>query len=151
MVVVLSDLWLYVLDTQVKRGVELSTDHHLFVSWIRWWGRLLDRPCKAKQVVRVNWNIRKPLSIRSSIHTSRIIFFHLSKEVGDMESEWTMFRTSIADTTSKSCGLNVVCACHGSNRRIQWWTPAVREANKLKKEAFQAWLSRGSPEVRHSH
>ncbi len=42
-VVVSSDLWLYVLDTEVKRAAELSTDHHLVV---RWWGRLPDRPEK---------------------------------------------------------------------------------------------------------
>ncbi|KAI3362737.1 hypothetical protein L3Q82_001804 [Scortum barcoo] len=35
-VVVSSDLRPYVLDTRVKRGAELSTDHHLVVSWIRW-------------------------------------------------------------------------------------------------------------------
>ncbi|KAI3362094.1 hypothetical protein L3Q82_012420 [Scortum barcoo] len=33
-VVVSSDLRPYVLDTQVKRGAELSTDHHLVVIWI---------------------------------------------------------------------------------------------------------------------
>ncbi|KAI3373867.1 hypothetical protein L3Q82_021980, partial [Scortum barcoo] len=33
--VVSSDLRPYVLDTQVKRGAELSTDHHLVVSWIQ--------------------------------------------------------------------------------------------------------------------
>ena len=54
-VVVSSDLRLYVLDNQVKRGAELSTDHHLVVSWIRWQGRLPDRPGKPKRVVRVNW------------------------------------------------------------------------------------------------
>ncbi|KAI3362683.1 hypothetical protein L3Q82_001750 [Scortum barcoo] len=32
-VVVSSDLRPYVLDTRVKRGAELSTDHHLVVSW----------------------------------------------------------------------------------------------------------------------
>ncbi|KAI3366524.1 hypothetical protein L3Q82_000655 [Scortum barcoo] len=35
-VVVSSDLRPYVLDTRVKRGAELSTDHHLVVSWIHW-------------------------------------------------------------------------------------------------------------------
>uniref|UniRef100_A0A3P8UHC6 C-type lectin domain-containing protein n=1 Tax=Amphiprion percula TaxID=161767 RepID=A0A3P8UHC6_AMPPE len=34
-IVVSSDLRPNVLDTQVKRGAELSTDHHLVVSWIR--------------------------------------------------------------------------------------------------------------------
>ncbi len=53
-VVVSSDLQPYVLDTRVKKGAELSTDHHLVVSWIRWRGRLPDRPGKPKRVVRVN-------------------------------------------------------------------------------------------------
>lgn len=30
------DLQVYVLDTWVKKGVELLTDHILAVSWIRW-------------------------------------------------------------------------------------------------------------------
>ena len=37
-VVVSSGLRPYVLDTRVKRGAELSTDHHLVVSWIHWQG-----------------------------------------------------------------------------------------------------------------
>ena len=49
-VVVSSELRPYILDSRVKRGAELSTDHHLVVSWISWWGRLPDRPGKPKQV-----------------------------------------------------------------------------------------------------
>ncbi|KAI3372564.1 hypothetical protein L3Q82_023043 [Scortum barcoo] len=48
-VVVSSDLRPYVLDTRVKRGAELSTDHHLVVSWIRWQRRKLDRPGRPKR------------------------------------------------------------------------------------------------------
>ena len=47
-VVVSPDLRPYVLDTQVKREAELSTDHHLVVSWICWQGRKLDRPGRPK-------------------------------------------------------------------------------------------------------
>ncbi|KAI3369449.1 hypothetical protein L3Q82_007667 [Scortum barcoo] len=50
-VVVSSDLRPYVLDTRVKRGAELSTDHHLVVSWIRWQRRKLDRPGRPKHDV----------------------------------------------------------------------------------------------------
>jgi len=42
----------------------------------------------------------------------------------------------------KELWLKVVCACRGWNQRTRWWMPAVREAVKLKKEAFQALLSR---------
>ena len=45
-VIVSADLRPSVLDTRVKRGAELSTDHHLVVSWIRWRGKPLDRPGK---------------------------------------------------------------------------------------------------------
>jgi len=39
----------------VKRGAELSTDHHLVVNWIRWKGSRLERPGKPKYGVQVNW------------------------------------------------------------------------------------------------
>ncbi|KAI3366230.1 hypothetical protein L3Q82_010039, partial [Scortum barcoo] len=54
-VVISSDLRPYVLDTRVKRGAELSTDHHLVVSWIHWQRRKLDRPGRPKRIVRVCW------------------------------------------------------------------------------------------------
>ncbi|TWW65506.1 R2DM Retrovirus-related Pol polyprotein from type II retrotransposable element [Takifugu flavidus] len=70
-VVVSSDLRPHVLDTRVKRGAELSTDHHLVV----------------------------------------------------------------------------VGACRGGNARTRWWTPAVRDAVKLKKESYRALLACGTPEA----
>ena len=54
-VIISSDLWPCVLDTWVKRGAKLSTDHHLVVSWFQWQGKSLDRPGKPKRVVRVSW------------------------------------------------------------------------------------------------
>jgi len=141
-VIVSADLWLHDLDTRVKRGAELSTDHHLVVSWIRWWGRLLDRPGKPKRVVRVNW---EPL-VETPVH--EVFNSHLRKniscipgEVGDMEPEWAMFRASIVDAAARSCGQKAVGACRGGNLRTHWWIPAVKEAVRLKKEAFQAWLA----------
>ena len=43
-VIVSSDLQLCVLDLRLKRWAELTTDHHLVVSWILWQGTKLDRP-----------------------------------------------------------------------------------------------------------
>ncbi|KAK9532994.1 hypothetical protein VZT92_010351 [Zoarces viviparus] len=64
-----------------------------------------------------------------------------------MESEWTMFKASIVDAAARSCGRKVIGACRGGNPRTRWWTPEVREAVKLKKETFKAWLAQGSPEA----
>ncbi|KAK3571548.1 hypothetical protein QTP86_013171 [Hemibagrus guttatus] len=55
LVIVSSDLWPHVLDTRVKSGAELSTDHHLLVSWIRLRRRMPDRLGRPKRIVRVCW------------------------------------------------------------------------------------------------
>ena len=61
-VVISSDLQPCV--TRVMREVELSTDHHLVVSWIRWQGRRLDRSGRLKCIVRVCWERLAEPSVR---------------------------------------------------------------------------------------
>ncbi|GAA6085164.1 receptor-type tyrosine-protein phosphatase F-like, partial [Tachysurus ichikawai] len=147
-VVVSSDLRPYVLDTRVKRGAELSTDHHLVVSWIRWRGRKLDRLGRPKRTVRVCWERLTESPVREIFNSHlRQSFNQIPREVGDIESEWTMFSTSIVDAAARSCGRKVSGACRGGNPRTRWWTPEVRDAVKLKKESYRAWLARGTPEA----
>ena len=59
----------------------------------------------------------------------------------------TMFSTSIVDAAVRSCGRKVSGACHGGNPRIRWRTPEARDAVKLKKESYRAWLAQGNPEA----
>ncbi|XP_033991643.1 solute carrier family 22 member 7-like [Trematomus bernacchii] len=106
-VIVSSDLRLYVLDTRVKRGAELSTDHHLVVSWVEWRGKPLDRPGKPKRVVRVNWERLEEAQVQEAFNS------HLRRSFSGIPVE----------------------------------TPVVREAIRLKKEAFRDLLSRGTPEA----
>ena len=68
-------------------------------------------------------------------------------EVGDIEPEWAMFKASIAEAAAGSCGLKVIGTSRGGNPRTPWWTPVVREAVGLKKEAFRDMLSQGTPEA----
>ncbi|TWW77322.1 hypothetical protein D4764_12G0007120 [Takifugu flavidus] len=147
-VVVSSDLRPHVLDTRVKRGAELSTDHHLVVSWLRWWGRMPDRPGRPKRVVRVCWERLAESPVRRSFNSRlRESFDHVPGEAGDIESEWTVFRASIVEAADRCCGRKVVGACRGGNARTRWWTPAVRDAVKLKKESYRALLACGTPEA----
>ncbi|KAK3566847.1 hypothetical protein QTP86_004549 [Hemibagrus guttatus] len=72
-------------------------------------------------------------------------------EVGDIESEWTMFSSSIVDAAIRSCGHKVSGAGRCGNPRTQWWTLEVRDAIKLKKESYRAWLARGTPEAAQAY
>ncbi|KAM8749158.1 craniofacial development protein 2-like [Acanthopagrus schlegelii] len=115
-VVVSSGLRPYVLDTRVKRGAELSTDHHLVVSRIRWQGRKLDRPGRPKRIVRVCWERLAEPSVKEVFNSHlRESLDLIPREAGDIESEWTMFSTSIVDAAVRSCGRRVSGACRGGN------------------------------------
>ncbi|KAK3561572.1 hypothetical protein QTP86_010655 [Hemibagrus guttatus] len=152
LVIVSSDLRPHVLDTRVKRGAELSTDHHLVVSWIRLRRRMPDRLGRPKRIVRVCWERLADPSVRGVFNSHlRESFNQIPREVGDIESEWTMFSTSIVDAAIRSCGRKVCGASRGGNPRTQWWTLEVRDAVKLKKESYRAWLARGTPEAAEAY
>lgn len=74
-------------------------------------------------------------------------FKQVPREVGDIESEWTLFTTSIVSAAVQSIGRKVSGACRGGNPQTQWWTPEVRDAVKLKKESYWAWQACGTPEA----
>ncbi|KAK3532460.1 hypothetical protein QTP86_018448, partial [Hemibagrus guttatus] len=147
-----NDLRPHVLDTRVKRGAELSTDHHLVVSWIRLRRRMPDRLGRPKRIVRVCWERLADPSVRGVFNSHlRESFNQIPREVGDIESKWTMFSTSVVDAAIRSCGRKVSGAGHGGNPRTQWWTLEVRDAVKLKKESYRAWLARGTPEAAEAY
>ncbi|KAK3532913.1 hypothetical protein QTP70_003674 [Hemibagrus guttatus] len=105
LVIVSSDLRPHVLDTRVKRGAELSTDHHLVVSWIRLRRRMPDRLGRPKHIVRVCWERLADPSVRGVFNSHlRESFNQIPREVRDIESEWTMFSSSIVDAAIRSCG-----------------------------------------------
>ncbi|KAK3533908.1 hypothetical protein QTP70_034895, partial [Hemibagrus guttatus] len=152
LVIMSSDLRPHVLDTRVKRGAELSTDHHLVVSWIRLRRGMPDRLGRPKRIVRVCWECLADPSVRGVFNSHlRKSFNQIPREVGDIESEWTMFSTSIVDAAIQSCGRKVSGAGRGGNPRTQWWTLEVRDAVKLKKESYRAWLARGTLEAAEAY
>nr|XP_049579068.1 uncharacterized protein LOC125970583 [Syngnathus scovelli] len=123
----------------------------LITTW--WWvgsdggGRCV-RPGRPKRSVRVCWERLAESPVRKSFNSHlRQSFSHVQGEAGDIESEWTMFRASIVEAADRSCGRKVIGACRGGNPRTCWWTPAVRDAVKLKKESYRAVLACGTPEA----
>ncbi|KAK3526552.1 hypothetical protein QTP70_030692 [Hemibagrus guttatus] len=132
LVVVSSDLQLHVLDTRVKRGVELSTNHRLVVSWSCLRRRMPDRLGRPKRIVRVCWECLADPSVRGVFNSHlRESFNQILREVGDIESEWTMFSSSIVDTAIRSCGRKVSGAGRGGSPRTQWWTLEVKRTTAV--------------------
>lgn len=84
---------LYVLDTRLKRGL---SRHYLVVRWIRWQGRMLDRPWVHKRIVRVDLERMAEAPVLEIFNSHLWQSFDIiPRETGDSESEWTMFSPSL--------------------------------------------------------
>ncbi|KAK3560453.1 hypothetical protein QTP86_009634 [Hemibagrus guttatus] len=111
-----------------------------------------DRLGRPKRIERVCWERLADPSVRGVFNSHlRESFKQIPREVGDIESEWTMFSSSIVDAAIRSCGHKVSGAGCGSNPRTQWWTLEVRDAVKLKKKPYRAWLAWGTPEAAEAY
>lgn len=71
----------------MKKGAELSTNHHLAMSYIRLQGRILDTPGVTKRIARVNWEHLTEAPIHE-IYKSNLwqMFNSVPRASGDIES-----------------------------------------------------------------
>ena len=131
------------ISVPVNRGAELSTNHHLVVSWIREWAKFLERSGKPKRVVRVNWERLEEAPVLGIFNSHLLLSFSgIPVEVGGLEPEWAMFKASIAEALASGS-----LAPQGAVTLGPWWTPVVKEAVRLKKEAFWDMLSWRTPDA----
>lgn len=79
---------------------------------------MLDKPVALKHIVRVRWKRLAEAPVRK-ILTAHLqqSFDTIQRETGGIESQWTMFSTSIAEAAALRCGCKVVGACGGVKTR----------------------------------
>ncbi|KAK3543929.1 hypothetical protein QTP70_031842 [Hemibagrus guttatus] len=91
-----------------------------------------DRLGRPKRIVRVCWERLADPSVRGVFNSHlRESFNQIPREVGDIESEWTMFSTSIFDAAIRSCGRKVSGAGRGGNPQTQWWTLEAKQTTAV--------------------
>ncbi|MGH2507006.1 MAG: reverse transcriptase domain-containing protein [Ktedonobacteraceae bacterium] len=143
-VVVSADLKSQVMDVRVRRGAELSTDHHLVVCRLR--HQTLVKPVKTggRKLFRINWeklrdgNVAKNFADNMDQRFSQIPSTEL-----DAETEWCLFKTGIIGAAVKFCGRKRVTG-GPARRSTPWWTEELRLLVREKKRAYKLWL--GSPD-----
>ena len=87
--------------------------------------------------MRVNWERLEEAPFPGVFNSHlRRSFSSIPVEVGGIEPEWVVFKACIAEAAAMSCGLRVLGSSRGDNPQTPWWTPVVREAVRMKKEAF---------------
>ena len=144
--IVSADLFSSVSDVRVKRGAELSTDHHLVVCSVK---EL--RPAKPhkelrpQKTYRIKWESLADEKIRSTFASAvASMFKDLPCPTDDIETEWNLFRTAVITSAATSCGRKRVGVAKGGEKRTPWWNQEVKEAILAKKAAYKAWISNKS-------
>ncbi|KAK3539492.1 hypothetical protein QTP70_009044 [Hemibagrus guttatus] len=88
-----------------------------------------------------------PLLGGSSTPTSRRVSTRSRGRLGTLSLSAPCSPPPLFDVAIRSCGHKVSGAGRGGNPQTQWWTLEVRDAVKLKKESYRAWLAQGTPEA----
>ena len=140
--IVASDLFSDVMDVRVKRGAELSTDHHLVVCslWLSkpWPNK---RSNRSSVTYRIKWEALENKEVRKLFASSISSKFRQLPDVSeDIEKEWLLFRSAIISSAAESCGRKRLRMAGDSEKRTPWWNQEVNEAIRAKKDAFKAWL-----------
>ena len=144
--IVSADLFSSVLDVRVKRGAELSTDHHLVVCTLSRLNPTKARKSfRARKAHRIKWELLADTDVRS-VFSDNIasLFRELPDQTEDIETEWNLFRSAVITSAATSCGYKRVRSAKGSEKRTAWWNQEVKEAILAKKAAFRAWLTNKS-------
>ncbi|KAK3562395.1 hypothetical protein QTP86_033533 [Hemibagrus guttatus] len=146
-VVMSSDLRPHVLDTRVKRGAELSTDHHLVVSWICLRRRMPDRLGRPKRIVRVRWeHLADPLCFPP---TSGRVSTRSRGRLGTLSLSGPCSPPPLLTQPSGAVAVRSLVPVVAAIPKH--WTLEVKDAVKLKKESYRAWLARGTPEAAEAY
>ena len=125
--IVSSDLLSDVLDVGLKRGAELSTDHHLVVCSLRllkpWPNK---RSNRSSVTYRIKWEALEYKEVRKQFASSISSKFRQLPDAS--EREWLLFRPAIISSVAKSCEQTWLRGAGDSEKRTPWWNQEVKRA-----------------------
>ena len=104
--IIQSDLFSNVQDVRVKRGAELSIDHHLVVCSLRllkpWPNRKSNR---LSMTYWMKWEALENKEVRKQFASSiSSKFRQLPDTSEDIKKEWLLFRSAMILSAAESCG-----------------------------------------------
>ena len=116
--IVSADLLSTVSDVCVKRGAELSTDHHLVVCTLKALKPLKKRKTfRPQKTYRVQWESLADKEVRTAFADNIASKFkELPASTEDIETEWCLFRT-VTTSATNCCGRKRVGGTKSSEKR----------------------------------
>lgn len=134
-----------VMDTKVRRGPEIGSDHYLLITKIREKNENKENTNTLKQE-----NVIQYETIRSFKLTNKAIAKQYETEItrkietetalrrNNVEEKWNYLKKIIIETTKEICGIS-----RNNNKRKQtaWWTENIKQKIKIKKQCWKNYLN----------
>ena len=77
-------------------------------------------------------------------------FYRLPPKEADVETEWSLFRTSILGAATETCGMKRIGPPIGQ-KKIPWWNDEARAVVAEKKATYRAWVGRQTAQTRQKY
>ena len=95
-----------------------------------------------KRQNRIRWEALADKPVRRSFAENvDQRFSRLPSKEADVETEWSLFRTSILGAATEMCRVKRIGPPIGQKRTF-WWNDEVRAVVAEKKAAYRAWIER---------
>ncbi|VDP48387.1 unnamed protein product [Soboliphyme baturini] len=123
LIIISSDLKRSAMDVPVKRGAELSTDHHLLVRTLRYQKWSITRRPGRRSNHTVKWE-----TLYSADTTAKFAnniarrFEQIPAMTTDVEKEWHLFKSAIIEADAECYKFKPVGRPPGGQKRSSWWT-----------------------------
>ena len=133
--IISAKLFSAVSDVCVKRGAELSTDHHLVVCTLKALKPLRKgMNFRLRTTYRIQWESLAEKEVRSAFADNIASKFEeLKASTEDIETEWCLFRTAVITSATNCCRCKRVEGAKSSEKRTLWWNQEVKQAIHRKK------------------
>ena len=117
------DLFFTVSHVRVKRGAELSTDHHLVVCTLKALKPLKKRKTfRPRKTYRIQWKSLADKEVRTAFADNIASKFQeLPASTENTETEWCLFQTTVIASVTNCCGHKRVEGTKSSMNRTPRW------------------------------
>ena len=119
----------------LKRGTELSTDHHLVVCTLKALKPLKKRKTfRPREAYRIKWESLDDKEVRTAFADNIASKFkELPTSTEDTETEWCLFRTAVITSATNCCGRKRVGGTKSSEKRTLGGTKKLKKLFVRKK------------------
>lgn len=130
-----------VLDTRVKRGAEIYSDHYLVMSKIRVIrhekAQLLKKDINKKKTKIRTYKLNETAIAKQYMDLTEREFSLITVDT-NLENMWTFFKNTLLKIAKETCGTILI---DKNKKKTSWWNEDIKTEVKTKKKLWQTYLN----------